>query len=80
MKLEIGQVTIEQNQHMMKEYGTLNNILIVKARVESQELVDDKYSWVAYDIDQKGNYIEGTVEVLDRELTFDDSPNKYLNQ
>jgi hypothetical protein len=49
----------------MRSHRDFIPLHIVRARVESIELVDDVYKWVAFDIDEKGDYIEGTVEVLE---------------
>lgn len=70
MKFEIDKETIAENQDFMKSHRDSFPIHIVRAKVESIELVDDEYRWVRFDIDEKGNYIERTAEVLDREINL----------
>jgi hypothetical protein len=65
MKFEIDTDTIAENKDFMRTHRDTYPVHIVRARVESIELVDDLYVWVAFDIDEKGDYIEGTVEVLE---------------
>jgi hypothetical protein len=65
MKFEISDDVIAENKDFMRSHRDFIPLHIVRARVESIELVDDVYKWVAFDIDEKGDYIEGTVEVLE---------------
>ena len=54
----------------MYGHGDYLPLTIVKARLESIELVDDVYRWVRFDVDENGHHIKGTEEVLDRECNF----------
>ncbi|MDC0878187.1 hypothetical protein OAQ02_01340 [Candidatus Marinimicrobia bacterium] len=67
MKLEIDKETIAENKDFMASHRDAFPVHIVMARVESIELVDDEYRWVRFTIDAKGNYVNGTETVLDRE-------------
>ena len=71
MKFRIFSDTKEETKEFMERHRDSSNLKIVRARVESIELVDDEYRWVQFDINEKGNYIKGTVEVLDRECDMD---------
>jgi|13_taG_2_1085334.scaffolds.fasta_scaffold15098_2 beta-galactosidase beta subunit len=70
MKFEIDKETIDENKDFMRGHRDYVPLHIVRARVESIEWIDDVYRWVRFDIDEKGDYIEGTVEVLDRECNI----------
>ncbi len=67
MKLEIDKDTILEAQDFMYNHQDSIPLHIVRARVESIELVDDVYRWVRFDVDENGHHIKGTERVLARE-------------
>jgi len=68
MQIEIESDSVMENQDFMRSHRDSYPVHIVRARVEDIIVVNDEYHWARYDIDSKGNLIEGTVKVLRKEV------------